>query len=104
MAENKSKPGPVKRRVDEEFKRSVVEHLLSSGKTVAQVAEDFGVQRWNLRDWLRRYGPGASKPGSPIPEEAQAMTREIERLRKELARVESQRDILKKTLTIMAEL
>src|ERR1041385_7071221 len=42
---------------DADFKRSVVEHWVSSRQTAAQVARDFGVNIWNLRDWKRQYGP-----------------------------------------------
>ena len=39
----------------EEFKRSVVDHWMSSGKPAAMVAKEFGLNIWNLRDWKRRY-------------------------------------------------
>jgi hypothetical protein len=38
----------------EEFKRSVVDHWCHSDKTAEQVAKDFGVKVWNVRDWRRR--------------------------------------------------
>jgi transposase-like protein len=43
----------------EEFKRSAVDQWLSRGKTAVEVACDFGVACWNIRDWKRRYGPEA---------------------------------------------
>jgi transposase len=87
----------------EEFRRSVVDHLLSSGKTAVEVAREFGVKPWNLRDWKRQYGPVAQPVDGPVPQSPQAMAQEIERLRKELARVTMQRDILKKTMGILSE-
>lgn len=87
----------------EEFKRSVVDHWKSSGKTGAQVAQEFGVKIWNLRDWKREYGPGAKPADAPLPKTPEEMTREIQQLRKELARVSMQRDILKKTMGILSE-
>ena len=87
----------------DEFKRSVVEHWLESGKSVRKVAEEFGVKQWNLRDWRFKFGPAPKGPEDPMPESPEAMQRELQRLRKELARVTSQREILKKTLGIVSE-
>jgi transposase len=87
----------------EEFKRSVVEHWKSSEKTAKQVAQEFGVNIWNLRDWNRQYGAVAKPLEGPVPKRAEEMKREIHQLRKELARVTMQRDILKKTMGILSE-
>ena len=87
----------------EEFRRSVVDHLLNSGKTAVEVAREFGVAPWNLRDWKRRYGPEVKPVDGPMPQSPEAMAQEIQRLRKELTRVTTQRDILKKTMGILSE-
>jgi transposase len=87
----------------EEFKRSVIDHWRSSGKSAAQVAREFGVKVWNLRDWKRQYGTEARPVDGPIPQSPEAMAREIQELRKELARVKMQRDILKKSMGILSE-
>ena len=85
------------------MQRSVVDHLLSSGKSVRQVAEEFGVNQWTLKEWKRKYGAVARAPDAPLPAIPEAMKQEIEQLRKELARVRLQRDILKKTMGILSE-
>lgn len=90
-------------RYTQEFKRSVVDHLLSSGKSHQQVAQEFGINHWTLREWKRRYGAVAKAPDAPLPATPEAMRQEIEQLRKELARVRVQRDILKKTMGILSE-
>ncbi len=87
----------------EEFKRSVVDHWCHSDKTAVQVAAEFGLKVWNVRDWRRRYGPRPKPVDAPLPESPEAMAREIQQLRKELARVTLQRDILKKTMGILSE-
>jgi transposase-like protein len=87
----------------EEFRRSVVDHWCQSGKTAAQVAQEFGVKVWNVRDWRRRYGPTHKPVDAPLPQTPEEMNRELRQLRKELARVTAQRDILKKTMGILAE-
>jgi len=87
----------------EEFKRSVVDHWCHSGKTACQVAQEFGVKVWNVRDWRRQYGPTHKPVDAPLPQTPEEMAREIQQLRQELARVTTQRDILKKTMGILSE-
>src|SRR5436853_4215750 len=84
----------------EEFKRSVVTHWMESGKSARQVAEEFGIKQWNLRDWRVKFDPERPGPEDPTPESPEALRMEVRRLRLELARVTSQREILKKTLGI----
>ena len=87
----------------EEFKRSVVTHWMESGKSARQVAEEFGIKQWNLRDWRVKFDPACKGPEEPTPETPEALRTEVRRLRLELARVTSQREILKKTLGIVSE-
>jgi transposase len=92
-----------RKHYSEEFKRSVVDQWITSGKTAAQIAKEFGVNFWNLRDWKRQYGPSVKPIDAPVPKTAEEMSREIQQLRKELVRVTMQRDILKKTMGILSE-
>ena len=87
----------------EECKRSVVDHWCHGEKTAEQVAREFGVKVWNVRDWRRRYGPTHKPVDAPLPETPEELKRELQQLRKELARVTTQRDILKKTMGILSE-
>jgi transposase len=86
----------------EEFKRSVVTHWLESGKSAREVAEEFGIKQWNLRDWGVKFDPVRQEPEDPTPQTPEALRAEVRRLRLELARVTSQREILKKTLGIIS--
>ena len=97
---NGTKPPGV---YSEEFKRSVVDHWCHSDKTAEHVAKDFGVKVWNVRDWRRRYGPTHKPVDAPLPQTPEELRREVQHLRKELARVTTQRDILKKTMGILSE-
>jgi transposase len=94
--ENSSSGSARRKRYSQEFKRSVVDHWLTSGKTAVEVAQEFGVKEWNLRDWKREYGMAVKPVDAPMPQTAEEMNREIRQLRKELARITMQRDILKK--------
>lgn len=101
--EQRAQERKVGKRYTEEFKRSVIDQWISSGKTATEIAQEFGVNFWNLRDWKRQYGPWVKPLEAPIPKTAEEMSREIQQLRKELARVTMQRDILKKTMGILSE-
>ena len=99
--------GRSRRKVyTEEFRRSVVDHLLTSGKSAAQVGRDFGVSDGRVRMWKKRYGPQAKPSADPLPPPPQSpeeLARENQQLRRELVRVSLQRDILKKTMAIFSE-
>ena len=106
MSLEKLKGASQRKVYTEEFRRSVVDHLLTSGKSAAQVGRDFGVSDGKVRVWKKRYGPQAKPPADPLPPPPQSpeeLVRENQRLRKELVRVTMQRDILKKTMAIFSE-
>jgi transposase len=81
----------------EAFKRDAVKLLLQGDKPLKQLAQDLGVSHWNLRDWKRRYGPPA-----PV-RSTEALEAELRALRRENEHLRAQRDVLKKTLGILAE-
>ncbi len=104
MNQEQPPPGSKRRgRYTEEFKRSVVDHWRNSDKTAIEVAQEFGINVWNLRDWKRQYGLSAKPVDAPLPKTPEEMAREIHQLRKDLARALMQRDILKKTMGILSE-
>jgi transposase len=106
MSSEKPAGRPRRKVYTEEFRRSVVDHLLTSGKSAAEVGRDFGVSDGKVRMWKKRYGPQAKPPADPLPPPPQSpeeLARENQQLRRELVRVTLQRDILKKTMVIFSE-
>ena len=103
MDQNDGSKGRPKKIHTDEFRRSVVDHLLTSGKSAAQVAREFGISAENLRQWKLRYGPAARPADTAAPKSPEELARENQELRRELARVILQRDILKKTIVIVSE-
>jgi transposase-like protein len=95
--ETNQKPERKFKRYDEAFKRAAVELLLTSGKSIKQIATELGITTWTLRDWKKRFGPPSSSALS-----ADELQVENQRLRQELLRIKTQRDILKKTLGILS--
>jgi transposase len=98
-----SKRKRTRRAYTDEFRRSVVDHLVTSGESIAQVAAEFGISDGNLRMWKMRYGRSNEAANVTVPRTPEELARENQRLRKELARITTQRDILKKTISIVSE-
>lgn len=74
----------------DEFKRDAVQQITVRGYPVREVSQRLGVSSHSLHKWLRLFAEPAPKVGS-IDHEA-----ENRRLKRELARVTEERDILKK--------
>ena len=85
-----------------EFKREAAKLALQPGKSKVQVARELGVHINVLRHWIRQFEAGKweATPGRSLKTEQQL---EIERLRRELAKAQTERDILKKAVAYFAK-
>ena len=86
----------------DEFKKEAVRLVIQSGRKVKQIAEELGVNIWTIRGWVRKYDKEAraeliSQGLKLSPEE------ENRRLKKELADVTEERDILKKAIAVFSK-
>ncbi|MCC6610398.1 MAG: transposase [Burkholderiales bacterium] len=92
----------TRRKFTDEFKREAVKLASQPGMTVTTVARELGVERSVLRAWARKTEEGRYEPtpGKPLKSDSHA---ENEQLRRELARVKMERDILKKALGYFAK-
>jgi transposase len=90
-----------RRKFSREFKLEAVKLVRERGVSVSQAARDLDLHENVLRKWVREQtaDPGSAFPGHGVlkPEQQQ-----IERLRRELARMKAERDILKKAATYFA--
>jgi transposase len=83
----------------EEFKREAVRLMESSGKPVAQLARDLGINDNNLYRWRELYGnPSQERSTGSVAE----MEAELKRLRRENEVLRQERDILKKAMSIVS--
>ena len=89
------------KRYTEEFKVEAVRLIKERGVSVAQAARDLDVHENVLRKWVRDF---ASDPVQAFPGHGQmkAEQLEIERLRREVAKLKAERDILKKAAAYFA--
>jgi transposase len=87
-----------KKTYDAEFKKQAVQLLIRSGRPLAQIARELGVDAWSLRDWKKRLQPDLGQQ----PETLEAMRVRIAQLERDNLQLRQQRDILKKTLGIVS--
>lgn len=85
-------------RFTEEFKRDAVAQVVDRGYAVGEVADRLGISTKSLYTWKARY----SKPNKEAKDDM-GQSREIRRLKAELARVTEERDILKKATVYFAK-
>ena len=89
----------------ENYKRQVVDLVVSGGRTPTAVAGEVGLHPTLLCRWVRQYGTGAAKAEAPrlavvpslkpVPVPTADQAAEIARLRRECDRLRMKRDILK---------
>jgi transposase len=91
-----------RRRFTREFKLEAVKLIREREVSVAQAARDLGVQQSVLRSWVKAFAddPAQAFPGHGQMKPEQA---EIARLRREVAKLRAERDILKKAAAYFAK-
>jgi transposase len=89
--------GETRRKFDEDFKVGAVRIVRETGKPIARVARDLGVNEGTLGRWCvqdrRRRGGGDGELG-------ESERQELIRLRKENAELVMQRDVLKRSVAL----
>lgn len=82
---------------DDDFKRMLVE-LVNGGKGINEVSREYGVPSSSIRGWIKRF----SKISIPNKEESIEYA-EFLKMKKELASIKEENEILKKALSIFAK-
>jgi transposase len=90
-----------KRQFSREFKLEAVKLVKNRGVPVAQAARDLDVHENALRIWIRELAadPQQAFPGQGVMKPEQA---EIERLKRENAKLRMERDLVKKAAAYFA--
>jgi transposase len=90
-----------RRKYDKEFKMEAVRLALRGDRSKQSIAESLGICTSNLQRWIREYkasGKGAFPgKGNLKPEDE-----ELHRLKREMAIIKEERDILKKALAVFS--
>jgi transposase len=77
-----------------EFKESAVKLAVESDQPITQTARDLGLNPNTLHTWISKY----SKLKTAVERTDEHIYDEVKRLKKELARVTQERDLLKNRL------
>jgi transposase len=85
------------RKLTDEFKREAVRLIVTSGRTVRQVAADLGIGKSTLTRWKARFDEAELLSG---PHED--VSKELARLRRENETLRQERDLLKKATAFFA--
>jgi transposase len=90
-------------RYTAEFKREAVRQASQAGASTAKVAKDLGLHANLLHRWVRELVPSKDGRVGKADAIASALAQENQRLQRELARVKTERDILKKATAYFAK-
>ena len=91
-----------RRRFDRQFKIDAVRLITEGGQKVGTVAGDLGVSRSQLQRWKKQFQEKAER-AFPGKGRIIVENKELEDLRRELARVKEESEILKKVLAIFSK-
>jgi transposase len=90
------------RQYDREFKLNAVKLYQEGSKSLDKVALDLGIPMQTLASWVKQFKEHGDK-GFPGSGTLMPCNEELFRLRKELADVKQERDILKKAVAIFSK-
>jgi transposase len=87
-------------KFDEDFKQGAVALVLETGKPIAQVARELGINDGTLGNWVGKARVERDDGGQVLSEPERA---ELARLRKENTELRMQRDVLKRSVALWVD-
>ena len=84
------------KRYSEEFKRQIID-LYLSGKSVSELAEEYGLVEQTIYKWKKLYAPSIT-----VDENKTISMKEYKDLQKKMHELEMENEILKKATAIFA--
>ena len=96
---------PRPSKYPEEFRRDAVELVRSSGRTMREVGRELGVNHETLRNWVNaaKRAEQATAGGAGGEQLAAGEREELRRLRKKVAELELEKEILRKATQYFAK-
>ncbi len=85
------------RKFDQDFQQGAVRLVFETGKPIAQVARELGINEGTLGNWCARERRRREVGDGALSESERA---ELERLRKENIELRMQRDVLKRSVAL----
>lgn len=93
--------GRPHRRFGREFETEAIRLVETSGRSQKQIAEDLGIGRSTLRNWLAKRKEGERE--APPADRQEDMAAELRRLRRENEVLRQEREILKRAAAFFAK-
>jgi transposase len=88
------------RKFDEDFKAGAVRLVEETGKPIAQVARELGVNEGTLGNWCAKARRERDGEDAGLSESERA---ELDRLRRENTELRMQRDVLKRSVALWVD-
>lgn len=85
------------RKYTEEFKKQIVE-LYENGKSVIDLAREYGLVEQTIYKWIHRYEPFAKNEQGEVVTQA-----DVKAMQRRIAELEMENEILKKATAIFAK-
>ena len=88
------------RTFDADFKHGAVQLVFETGKPIAQVARELGINEGTLGNWCAGERRRRENGNAALSEDERA---ELVRLRKEITELRMQRDVLKRSVALWVD-
>jgi transposase len=89
--------GETRRKFDQDFRDGAVRIVRETGKPIAQVARDLGVNEGTLGNWVAQGRKRREAGDGELDKDERA---ELARLRREVAELAMERDVLKRSVAL----
>ena len=85
-----------------EFRKEAVRLVIQSGRKIKQIADELGINNWTLKSWVKKFD---KEERAALIAQGFKMSPEEENrlLKKELADIMEERDILKKAIAVFSK-
>jgi transposase len=88
------------RKFDEDFRQGAVRLVVETGRPIAQVARELGINEGTLGNWCAKQRRERDGDDAGVSESERA---ELERLRRENTELRMQRDVLKRSVALWVD-